>query len=141
MATQYSGGQPSGYRNKAAQVKNDGQPAGYRNPKAKGQKGIKVGTVVSQATINRIAADGMRFALEKAARSETKGTNASYVEGVKRMYGVARLNAAKAKVVSGGQPSGYRNRAAQVGPGGQPAGYRNKRAQTRTGADRGSMSR
>ena len=139
MATQYGGGQPSGYRNKAAQMTNGGQPSGYRNPK--GQKGIKVGTVVSQATINRIAADGMRGALEKAARSAVKGTNTSYVEGVKRMYGVARLNAAKAKIVSGGQPSGYRNRAAQVGPGGQPAGYRNKRAQTRTGADRGSMSR
>ena len=139
MATQYSGGQPSGYRNKAAQVTGGGQPAGYRNKPA--AKAAKAASAVSQATINRIAADGMRGALEKAARSATKGTNASYVEGVKRMYGVARLNAAKAKVVSGGQPSGYRNRAAQVGPGGQPAGYRNKRAQTRTGADRGSMSR
>jgi hypothetical protein len=101
----------------------------------------KAKATVSQATINRIKEDGMSAALKKAARSANKGTNASYVEGVKRMYGATRLKAAKAKIVSGGSPSGYRNRAAQVGPSGAPAGYRNKRAQTPKVRDRGSMSR
>jgi hypothetical protein len=86
---------------------------------------------VSQATINRIKGDGMAAALRKAASSATKGTNASYVEGVKRIYGATRLNAAKAKMVSGGQPAGYRNKAAQATASGQPAGYRNRAAQTK----------
>jgi hypothetical protein len=100
----------------------------------------KAKAVVSQATINRIKQDGMSAALKKAAVSANKGTNASYVEGVKRMYGADRLKAAKVKLVSGGQPAGYRNKAAQYYSG-QPAGYRNKASQAPKVRDRGSMSR
>ena len=129
MARMTSGGQPSGYRNKAAQMTGGGQPAGYRNKPA--AKAAKAANAVSQATIDRIKGDGMASALKKAASAATKGTNASYVEGVKRMYGATRLNAAKAKMVSGGQPAGYRNKPAQATGSGQPAGYRNKAAQTK----------
>jgi hypothetical protein len=100
----------------------------------------KVKATVSQATINRIKQDGMASALKKAAVSANKGTNASYVEGVKRMYGATRLKAAKAKLVSGGQPAGYRNKPAQYYSG-QPSGYRSKATQAPKVRDRGSMSR
>jgi hypothetical protein len=129
MARMTSGGQPSGYRNKAAQMTGGGQPAGYRNKPA--AKAAKAANAVSQATIDRIKGDGMAAALKKAASSATKNTNASYVEGVKRVYGATRLNAAKAKMVSGGQPAGYRNKPAQATGSGQPAGYRNRAAQTK----------
>ena len=129
MAKMTNSGQPSGYRNKAAQMTGGGQPSGYRNKPA--AKAAKAASAVSQATIDRIKGDGMAAALKKAASAATKGTNASYVEGVKRLYGATRLNAARAKMVSGGQPAGYRNKAAQYTGGGQPAGYRNKAAQTK----------
>ena len=72
MARQTGGGQASGYRNYAA-------PA--NKPKAAALK-------VSQATIDRIKADGMTNALKKAVSGKA---SASYVEGVKRMYGTARV--------------------------------------------------
>lgn len=72
MARTSGGGQPSGYRNYAA-------PAS--KPKAAPMK-------VSQATIDRIKSDGMTNALKKAVSGKA---SASYVEGVKRMYGTARV--------------------------------------------------
>lgn len=50
--------------------------------------------VVSQATINKIKSDGMSAALAKVGAGKASAT---YTEGVKRMYGVARINAAKNK--------------------------------------------
>jgi hypothetical protein len=49
---------------------------------------------VSQATINKIKTDGMSAALKKVGAGKA---SASYVEGAKRMYGVARINSAKSK--------------------------------------------
>lgn len=72
MARTSGGGQPSGYRNYAA-------PAA--KPKAPAMK-------VSQATIDRIKSDGMTNALKKAVSGKA---SASYVEGVKRMYGTSRV--------------------------------------------------
>ena len=53
-----------------------------------------VKNVVSQATINKIKSDGMTAALAKVGAGKASAT---YTEGVKRMYGVARINAAKNK--------------------------------------------
>ena len=50
--------------------------------------------VVSQSTIDKIKSDGMTSALAKVGAGKASAT---YVEGVKRMYGVARINAAKNK--------------------------------------------
>ncbi len=57
----------------------------------KGLKGSNLYTPVSQATIDSIKKSGMAAALKKAATSK----DASYVQGVKRMYGAERLAAAK----------------------------------------------
>jgi hypothetical protein len=53
---------------------------------------------VSQAMIDRIKADGMTASLKKAG---TGAVSASYLEGVKRMYGAKRLAAATAKNAAG----------------------------------------
>lgn len=70
-----------------------------------------VKNVVSQATINKIKADGMTAALKKVGAGKASAT---YVEGVKRMYGATRIVAAKkankAAVAKGAQNaivSGY----------------------------------
>ena len=64
----------------------------------KGLKGSNLYTPVSQATIDSIKKAGMAASLKKAATS----SDASYVQGVKRMYGADRLAKAKAsaKVVA-----------------------------------------
>ena len=64
----------------------------------KGLKGSNLYTPVSQATIDSIKKSGMAASLKKAAIS----TDASYVQGVRRMYGADRLAKAKAsaKVVA-----------------------------------------
>ena len=49
---------------------------------------------VSQATIDKIKSDGMTAALAKVGAGKASAT---YTEGVKRMYGVARINTAKNK--------------------------------------------
>lgn len=49
---------------------------------------------VSQATIDKIKSDGMTSALAKVGAGKASAT---YTEGVKRMYGAARINAAKSK--------------------------------------------
>jgi len=94
MARMTGGGQASGYRNYAA-------PAS--KPKAPAMK-------VSQATIDRIKADGMTNALKKAVMGKA---SASYVEGVKRLYGTARVT--KAKTKTGGYYEG-----SQFTPGKRP---------------------
>lgn len=65
----------------------------------KGLKGSNLYTPVSQATIDSIKKMGMAAALKKAATS----SNASYVQGVKRMYGAERL--AKAKAMAKSKPA------------------------------------
>jgi hypothetical protein len=64
----------------------------------KGLKGSNLYTPVSQGTIDSIKKAGMAASLKKAATS----SDASYVQGVKRMYGADRLAKAKAsaKVVA-----------------------------------------
>lgn len=61
----------------------------------KGLKGSNLYTPVSQATIDSIKKAGMAASLKKAATS----SDASYVQGVKRMYGAERLATAKKSVM------------------------------------------
>jgi hypothetical protein len=61
----------------------------------KGLKGSNLYTPVSQATIDSIKKAGMSASLKKAATSK----DASFVQGVKRMYGAERLAAAKKSAV------------------------------------------
>jgi len=95
MARTSGGGQPSGYRN-------------YQNPASKPKAAPMK---VSQATIDRIKADGMTNALKKAVMGKA---SASYVEGVKRMYGTRRVTTASTK--TGGYYQG-----SQFTPGKRPA--------------------
>ena len=60
----------------------------------KGLKGSNLYTPVSQATIDSIKKAGMAASLKKAATS----SDASFVQGVRRMYGAERLAAAKKSV-------------------------------------------
>lgn len=62
----------------------------------KGLKGSNLYTPVSQATIDSIKKAGMAASLKKAATSK----DASFVQGVKRMYGAERLAAAKKSAMS-----------------------------------------
>ena len=59
-------------------------------------KKYKGTTKVSQTTIDSIKKMGMTASLKKAASSK----NPEYLEGVKRMYGASRLNAAKKATAS-----------------------------------------
>jgi hypothetical protein len=77
-----------------ARTSGGGQPSGYRNYTAPGSKPKAAATKVSQATIDRIKADGMTAALKKAVMGKA---SASYIEGVKRMYGTSRLTKSKTK--------------------------------------------
>lgn len=52
---------------------------------------------VSQATIDKIKSDGMTNALKKVGAGKASAT---YTEGVKRMYGVARINSYKNKAAN-----------------------------------------
>jgi len=52
---------------------------------------------VSQATIDKIKSDGMTSALKKVGAGKASAT---YTEGVKRMYGVARINSYKNKAAN-----------------------------------------
>jgi hypothetical protein len=62
----------------------------------KGLKGSNLYTPVSQATIDSIKKAGMAASLKKAATSK----DASFVQGVKRMYGAERLATAKKSAMS-----------------------------------------
>lgn len=60
---------------------------------------------VSQATIDKIKSQGMTAAIKKAAAG---GASASYVEGVKRMYGAARLaKATSSRIGEAQKPKAY----------------------------------
>lgn len=60
---------------------------------------------VSQATIDKIKSQGMAAALKTAAAG---GASASYVEGVKRMYGAARLaKATSSRINEASKPKAY----------------------------------
>ena len=60
---------------------------------------------VSQATIDKIKSEGMSAAIKKAAAG---GVSASYMEGVKRMYGAARLaKATSANINAASKPKAY----------------------------------
>ncbi len=59
----------------------------------KAASGYKLYTPVKQSTIDNIKSMGMTAALKKAGSSK----NAEFVQGVKRMYGVKRLEASMAK--------------------------------------------
>jgi hypothetical protein len=71
-----------------ARMTGGGQASGYRNYSAPASKPKAAPMKVSQATIDRIKADGMTNALKKAVSGKA---SASYIEGVKRMYGTARV--------------------------------------------------
>ena len=77
----------------------DAARAAYKPKKAtpkgggKAASGYKLYTPVKQSTINNIKSMGMSAALKKAGSSK----NAEFVQGVKRMYGVKRLEASMAK--------------------------------------------
>ena len=81
----------------------------------KGLKGSNLYTPVSQATIDSIKKAGMTASLKKAATS----SDASFVQGVRRMYGAKRLADAKAAAT----PAKYKSAdAARAGmPGAGPA--------------------
>ena len=87
-----------------------------------------VKNVVSQATINKIKTDGMTAALAKVGAGKASAT---YTEGVKRMYGVARINAAKNKGANAAK-SGRANSPYGFGGVGTPKG--------RSGGGRSSSS-
>ena len=78
----------------------DAAKAAYKPKKAapkgggKGASGYKLYTPVKQSTIDNIKKMGMTAALKKAGSSK----NAEFVQGVKRMYGVKRLEASMASV-------------------------------------------
>ena len=93
-----------------ARMTGGGQPSGYRNYAAPGSKPKAAPMKVSQATIDRIKADGMTAALKKAVMGKA---SASYIEGVKRMYGTTRVT--KAKTKTGGYYEG-----SQFTPGKRP---------------------
>ena len=73
-----------------------GTASGVAAPKKKAATKSKTvttpGTKVSQATINKIKAMGMTAALKTAANGKA---NAEMREGLKRLYGAKRLNAAE----------------------------------------------
>ena len=62
-------------------------------------------TVVSQAMINKIKAEGMTAAIKKAAAG---GGGAAYNEGVKRLYGASRVaKATAANMNAAAKPKAY----------------------------------
>ena len=67
------------------------------NSSAKASMPKLVKNKVSQATIDKIKSDGMTNALKKVGAGKASAT---YTEGVKRMYGVARINAYKNKAAN-----------------------------------------
>lgn len=94
-----------------ARLSGSGQPSGYRNYTDKANYPKTPAIRVSQATIDRIKADGMTAALKKAVMGKA---SASYVEGVKRMYGTTRVTKKATQV------TGY-YQGSQFTPGKRPA--------------------
>ena len=87
-----------------ARMTGGGQASGYRNYAAPGSKPKAAPTKVSQATIDRIKADGMTKALKKAVMGKV---SAAYIEGVKRMYGTTRLTKSKTQAPGSYQGSTF----------------------------------
>jgi len=76
-------------------------------PSAKrtGDTPTKKKVTVSQATIDQIKKQGMSAAIKKAAAG---GVSASYMEGVKRMYGASRVaKATSANINAASKPKAY----------------------------------
>lgn len=70
-----------------------------------GETPAKKKVTVSQATIDQIKKQGMSAAIKKAAAG---GVSASYMEGVKRMYGAARVaKATSANINAASKPKAY----------------------------------
>ena len=70
-----------------------------------GETPAKKKVTVSQATIDQIKKQGMSAAIKKAA---TGGVSASYMEGVKRMYGASRVaKATSAGINAASKPKAY----------------------------------
>jgi len=70
-----------------------------------GDTTAKKKVTVSQATIDQIKKQGMTAAIKKAAAG---GASASYVEGVKRMYGAGRLaKATSSRINEAQKPKAY----------------------------------
>jgi len=70
-----------------------------------GDTPAKKKVTVSQATIDQIKKQGMSAAIKKAAAG---GVSASYMEGVKRMYGAARVaKATSANINAASKPKAY----------------------------------
>jgi hypothetical protein len=73
--------------------------------KRTGDSSAKKKVTVSQATIDKIKSQGMTAAIKAAAAG---GASASYVEGVKRMYGAGRLAKATSSRINEAQnPKAY----------------------------------
>lgn len=73
--------------------------------KRTGDTTAKKKVTVSQATIDQIKKQGMTAALKKAAAG---GVSASYMEGVKRMYGAARVaKATSSRINEASKPKAY----------------------------------
>lgn len=71
-----------------------------------GDTSAKKKVTVSQATIDKIKSQGMTAAIKAAAAG---GASASYVEGVKRMYGAGRLaKATSSRINEAQKPKTYR---------------------------------
>ena len=70
-----------------------------------GDTPAKKKVTVSQATIDKIKSQGMTAAIKAAAAG---GASASYVEGVKRMYGAGRLaKATSSRINEAQKPKSY----------------------------------
>lgn len=75
------------------------------SPRNTGETPAKKKVTVSQATIDKIKSQGMTAALKTAAAG---GASASYMEGVKRMYGAARVaKATSANINATSKPKAY----------------------------------
>ena len=73
--------------------------------KRTGDSSAKKKVTVSQATIDKIKSQGMTAAIKAAAAG---GASASYVEGVKRMYGAGRLaKATSSRITEASKPKSY----------------------------------
>jgi hypothetical protein len=75
------------------------------SPRNTGDMPAKKKVTVSQATIDKIKSQGMAAAIKKVAAG---GAGAAYTEGVKRMYGAARVaKATSANINAASKPKAY----------------------------------
>ena len=110
------------------------------SPRRTGDTPAAKKVTVSQATINKIKSEGMSAAIKKAAAG---GVSASYMEGVKRMYGAARLaKATSANINAASKPKAYgANNAPAYRPAtGGPAKANSKMASSKTSTKKSGTS-